>query len=79
MSASTIVIGILGAGLIIAWACMDYGGEQLIASFGRALVRLVTLGHVRLPESDDSTAMGIGAAAIITFFLGLLLTFAIVT
>ncbi len=79
MSASTIFIGVLGGGLVIAWACMDYGGEQIIASFGRTVVRLVTFGRVRLRETDDSTAMGIGAVTIVTFFLGLLITFAIVT
>ncbi len=78
VSASSICIGILGGGLVITWACMDYGGEQVIASVGRAIVRLVTLGRVRLRDTDDSTAIGIGALVVIICFFGLLLSFAFI-
>jgi hypothetical protein len=77
MTATIVLVAILGAGLVVAFGLLDFGGEQLIASFGRAVIRLVTLGRVRLQRGDDSAAIGIAAAVIIVVFLLLLLAFAV--
>ena len=70
MSFVTVLLAAFGGALVAAFALWDLGGERLLASFGCAVVRVVTLGRVRISTDEDySRAMGIAAITLIVIFM----------
>jgi hypothetical protein len=74
MTITTILLTLFGALLVAAYALWDLGLNQLVAGFGRLVVRTLTFGRVRIAEdADESTAMAISAAIVLVLFLAVLL------
>ena len=69
-----ILLSIFAALLIATFALWDLCADRLVASFGRLVLRVVTLGRVRIsPDEDQGTAMGISAATVVVIFLAIVL------
>ena len=70
MSFLTVLLAAFGGALVAAYVLWDLGADRLLASFGCAVVRLVTFGRVRLSSDGDySRAMGISAITLIMIFV----------
>jgi len=66
----TVVAVLVAAALVVAYALWDLAADRLLASFGCAVVRLVTFGRVRLSaEGDFTRAMGIAVMTLLVIFV----------
>ena len=74
MTFSELIILLSAIALFLAYALWDLGAEHLVASVGCFIIRVLTLGRVRLPpEQIDSTgAILAGAVTVIFFFFAFL-------
>ena len=69
-----VVVAVAGVALTIAYALCDVGAHDVVASFGRFVVRIVTFGKVRLAdEGDESVAIGVAGFTVVGLFLLLVL------
>jgi hypothetical protein len=74
MTITTILLTVFGALLVAAYALWDLGLDQLVAGFGRFVIRTVTLGRIRIAEdADESTAMAVSAATVLVLFVSVLI------
>jgi hypothetical protein len=74
MTVTTIMLAVLGALLVAAYALWDFGADRLLARFGRLVVFAVTFGRVRIAEDADyPTAMAISAATLLVIFVSFLI------
>jgi hypothetical protein len=74
MTATTILLAVFGAMLVAAYALWDLGANRLLASFGRLVIRAVTLGRIRMAsDADESTAMGVSAITLLVIFVSFLI------
>jgi hypothetical protein len=70
MTIATILLAVFGGLLVAAYALWDFGADRLVTSFGRLVIRTITLGRVRVAsDADESTAMGVSAATLLIIFL----------
>jgi hypothetical protein len=53
MTITTILLTVFGALLVAAYALWDFGGDRLVAGFGRLVIRTLTFGGVRIAEDAD--------------------------
>jgi hypothetical protein len=74
MTITTILLTVFGALLVAAYALWDFGGDRLVAGFGRLVIRTLTFGRVRIAEdADEGTVMAISAATVLVLFLSVLI------
>ena len=70
MSVVTVLLAALGGALVAAYGLWDLGADRSVASFACAVVRVVTLGRVRLSsEGDYSRAIGIAGITVLVIFI----------
>jgi len=74
MTPSAIIVLIAGIAFIAAYALWELGADHLVVGMGRFIIRVFTLGQVRIPPEriDHVGAIAAGAATVIFFFLVLL-------
>ena len=74
MTIMTILLAVFGALLVAAYALWDFGADQIVAGFGRLVVRTLTFGRVRVGEdADETTALAISAATVLVLFVSVLI------
>ena len=74
MSFVTVLLAAFGGALVAAYALWDLGADRWLATFGCAVVRVVTLGRVRLScDGDYNRAMGISAITLLVIFIAFVL------
>jgi len=70
MTFSTVVLAVLGALLVGAYALWDLGAERLLASFGRLVLRAVTFGRIAVAsDSSESQAIAIATGTLLVIFI----------
>ena len=74
MTFLTVLVAAFGGGLVAAYTLWDLGAEDWLASFGCAVVRVVTFGRVRLSSDGDySRAMGIATMTLLVIFVSFII------
>jgi len=71
MTFSSVIATIAGAAFVIIYALWDFGAEHLVAAIGRFVLRVLTLGRLRISADhiDDTGAIVAGAVTVIFFFV----------
>ena len=70
MTFSMIILLVFSALLVGAYVSWEIGADRLLASFGRLVIRAVTLGRVRLSApTDEGAAMGVAAITLLMIFI----------
>jgi hypothetical protein len=71
---STVILVIFGVALVAGYALWDFGADRLLASFGCAVLRVLTFGRIRLSSDRDySGAMGVSAVTLLLIFIAFLI------
>jgi hypothetical protein len=64
MTITTILLAVFGALLVAAYALWDLGADQLIAGFGRLVIRTLTFGRVRIAANGEPSFTQLSISSI---------------
>ena len=73
MTITTILLGVFGAMLFAAYA-LGVRRRSFAGDFGRAVIRTITFGRIRIEsDADETRAMAVSAATLLLIFICVLI------